>query len=224
MLCSLPKLCLPQLVTEVVPELEVLQTPWPRLTYKEALERYGTDKPDIRFGMELMDITDLAESSGFKVFQSVAASGGHIRGLKAEGLGDYSRKQFDELTDFVKRFKAKGLAYMAYTSDGQVRSSFAKFLSEETLQGITDRFEPEPGDLLLFVADKPAVVFDCLGRLRELLGDRLGLRDPNILGFCWVIDFPFVMWNEDEATLGPKPPPFHIPNGGRYSSFGHKPR
>jgi len=192
-----------ELVAEVVPELKFLQTPWPRLTHKEAFEKYGTDKPDIRFGMELMDITDLAETSNFKVFQSVAASGGHIRGLKAGGLGDYSRKQFEELTDFVKRFKAKGLAYMAYTTDGQLRSSFAKFLSEETLQAITDRFDPKPGDLLLFVADKPDVVFDSLGRLRELLGDRLSLRDPSILGFCWITDFPFVLWNEDEARWDP---------------------
>jgi aspartyl-tRNA synthetase len=191
------------LVSEIVPDKKLLQSPWPRLTYQEAISRYGKDNPDIRFEMELIDITDLASESDFKIFQSVVSQGGTIRGIKASGLGDYSRKQIDELTNFVRRFKAKGLAYLALTSDGQIRSSFAKFFPEELMQSLLERFNAQSGDLLLFVADQPTVVFESLGRLRELLGDRLNLRDPDVLAFCWVIDFPFVMWNEEEQRWDP---------------------
>jgi len=192
-----------KLVAEVVPEKRLMSTPWPRFTYDEALARFGKDNPDIRFGMELQDLTDLAEGSGFKVFESVAAAGGNIRGLNAVGLGDFSRKQIDELTEFVKTFGAKGLAYIALTSDGQQRSSFAKFLQPEVVDEIIARLDANPGDLVLVVADQPAVVFESLGRLREHLGDILNLRDPEMLAFCWVIDFPFVMWNEDENRWDP---------------------
>ncbi len=192
-----------KLIAEIVPDKKLLASPWPRFTYDEVMARFGKDNPDIRFGMELQDITDLAEGSGFKVFESVAANGGHVRGINASDLGNYSRKKIEELTKYVKRFKAKGLAYLALTSDGQQRSSFAKFLSPETVQIIIDRLDAKPGDLLLFVADQPAVVFESLGRLREFLGNRLGLRDPDVLGFCWVVDFPLVMWNEAEARWDP---------------------
>lgn len=192
-----------KLVAEVVPHKQLFASPWPRLTYKEAMERFGKDNPDIRFGMELRDITDLAAGSGFSVFENAVASGGHVRGINAAGLGDYTRKQIDELTDFAKQFGAKGLAYIAFTSEGEVRSTFAKFLSPNLLQTIRTRFEAKDGDLLLFVADKPAVVFDVLGRLRVILADRLELRSPNVLAFCWVIDFPFVNWNEEEKRWDP---------------------
>jgi aspartyl-tRNA synthetase len=191
------------MVKEILPEKEVLQTPWPRLTYQEAMNRFGKDNPDIRFGMELVDITDLAATSGFRVFENVASSGGYVRGIKAEGLGDYSRKQIEELVDFVSRFKAKGLAYIALTSDGRQRSSFTKFLSKEVAGEILLRFGAQPGDLLLFVADRPAIVYESLGRLREHLGDLLELRNPDVLAFCWVLEFPFVMWNEDEKRWDP---------------------
>jgi aspartyl-tRNA synthetase len=191
------------LVREVVPQKRLLHTPWPRFTYQEAMERFGKDNPDIRFGMELVDITDLAAGSGFRVFESVASSDGHIRGIKAEGLGDYSRKQIDELAEYVSRVKAKGLAYIGLTSDGNQRSSFAKYLPEATLSEILVRFKAQAGDLLLFVADQPSVVFESLGRLREYLGDLLNLRDRDILAFCWVVDFPFVMWNEEEKRWDP---------------------
>jgi aspartyl-tRNA synthetase len=192
-----------KLVAEVVPEKKLLASPWPRLTYTEALERFGKDNPDLRFGMELQDITDLASGSGFKVFESAVASGGHVRGLNASGLGDYSRKQIDELVEYVSQFGARGLAYLAITSEGVQRSSFAKFLSEDNLQTILTRFEAKPGDLLLFVADKAEVVYESLGRLRVMLADRLDLRDPNVLAFCWIVDFPFVVWNEDEKRWDP---------------------
>jgi aspartyl-tRNA synthetase len=192
-----------RLVKALVPDKPLLQTPWPRFTYGEVMRRFGKDNPDIRFGMELVDISDLAKGSGFKVFEAVVESGGDVRGIKAESLGDYSRKQIDELSAFVQRFKAKGLAYIALTTDGQMRSSFAKFLPEEMVAEILKRFEAKTGDLLLFVADKPSIVLESLGRLRENLGDLLGLRDSNVLGFCWVIDFPFVMWNEEEERWDP---------------------
>jgi aspartyl-tRNA synthetase len=191
------------LVAEVVPEKRLLSHPWPRLTYQEAMQRFGKDNPDLRFGMELEDISDLAGSSGFKVFEDAVANGGGVRGLNARGLGSYSRKQIDELVEYVSQFGAKGLAYLAITEDGEQRSSFAKFLTPETLQTVLDRFEAQPGDLLLFVADKAEVVFESLGRLRVMLADRLELRDPDVLAFCWIIDFPFVVWNEDEKRWDP---------------------
>lgn len=192
-----------RMVAEVVPQKRLLASPWPRLKYQEAMERFGKDNPDLRFGLELKCFTDLAAGCGFKVFEDTAASGGHVRGINAKGLGDYSRKQIDELTEFVKQFGAKGLAYIAISKEGEQRSSFTKFLSEETLKMILERLEAENGDLLLFVADKPAVVFESLGRLRVYIGDLLGLRDPNVLAFCWVIDFPFMVWSEEEKRWDP---------------------
>ena len=192
-----------RLASEVAPEKRLLASPWPRLSYQEAMTRFGKDNPDLRFGMELKDITDLAAMSGFKVFESAAASGGHVRGLNARGLGDYSRAQIDQLAEFAAQYGAKGLAYLAISSQGEMRSSFAKFLPEQVLQDIQNRMEAQPGDLMLFVADRPAVVFESLGRLRGLLADRLGLRDANVLAFCWIVDFPFVVWNEDERRWDP---------------------
>jgi aspartyl-tRNA synthetase len=192
-----------KMVKELVSEKNIMATPWPRFSYTEAMERFGKDNPDIRFGLELCDLTDLAEGSGFKVFESAVAGGGYVRGINAKGLGEYSRKQIDELTEYVKQFGAKGLAYLAITSKGEERSSFAKFLSEETLKTLKEQMEAESGDLLLFVADKPEVVFDALGRLRVHLGDILGVRDPEVLAFCWVYDFPFAFWNEEEGRWDP---------------------
>jgi aspartyl-tRNA synthetase len=192
-----------RLVSEIVPHKQLLSSPWPRLTYHEAMERFGKDNPDLRFGLELKNISDLVGKSGFKVFETVLADGGHVRGLNAKGQGNYSRKQIDELGEYVQKFGAKGLAYLAVSNEGEHRSSFAKFLSHTLLQEIIERLEGQPGDLLLFVADKPAVVFESLGRLRVLLGERMRLIDPNLLAFCWIIDFPFVNWNEEEQRWDP---------------------
>ncbi len=192
-----------KLVKQIVPNKKLLEEPWPKLSYQEALSRFGKDNPDLRFGMELVDISDLAGTSGFRVFESVVGGGGSVRGINASGLGDYSRKQIDELTEFVGKFGAQGLAYLAITSDGQQRSSFAKFTDEITLQSIQERLAAKPGDLLLFVAAEKEVVYESLGRLRELLGERLGLHNPDVLAFCWVTDFPFVMWNTDEQRWDP---------------------
>jgi aspartyl-tRNA synthetase len=201
-----------KMVAEIVPQKKLLASPWPRIKYQDAMDRYGKDNPDIRFGMELKNITDLAKGSGFKVFEDTFASGGHIRGINAKGLGDYSRKQIDELTDYVKQLGAHGLAYIALPKDTEeVRSTFAKFLTPELQKALFERMEAERGDLLLFVADKPAVVYDTLGRLRVMLGDRLGLRDNNVLAFCWVIEFPYVVWREDEKHWDPSHHLFTMP-------------
>ena len=153
--------------------------------------------------MELNCLSDLVEGSGFKVFDGALAEGGDVRGINAKGCADYSRKQLDELTEFVKKYGAKGLLFHALPKEGEARSSFARFVSPETLQAIQQRMGAEPGDLLLIVADRPAVVFEALGRLRVLLAERLGLADPNVLAFCWVVDFPFVNWNEEEQRWDP---------------------
>ncbi len=192
-----------RLVAEVTPAKRLLASPWPRLTYAEAMARFGKDNPDLRFGMELKDVTDLAPGSGFKVFEEGAAHGGHVRGLNVKGQAEWSRKQIDELLEFIRPYGAKGLAYLALTSSGEVRSSFAKFLAPDRLQALEARLETQPGDLLLFVADKPSVVFESLGRLRVHLGERLGLCDPNLLAFCWVIDFPFVVWSDADKRWDP---------------------
>lgn len=192
-----------QMVAEVTPHKRLLASPWPRLTYREAMDRFGKDNPDLRFGLELKNITDLVTGSGFKVFEAILEQGGEVRGLNAKGCGEYTRKQIDELTDYVKQFGAKGLAYLAITQAGEHRSTFARFLSPELLEALMQRLEAKPGDLLLFVADQPAVVYESLGRLRVLLGERLRLIDPQILAFCWVIDFPFVNWNPEEQRWDP---------------------
>ena len=192
-----------EMISEVVPNKHLLSSPWPRFTYADAMDRFGKDNPDIRFGLELKDISNLVSECGFSVFENTVAKGGCVRGINATGCGDYTRRQIEELTVFVQELGAKGLAYIAITNQGEIRSSFTKFLSEELIQTILTRLDGKQGDLLLFVADKPSLVFESLGRLRVKLGDILELRDPDILAFCWVIDFPFVTWNEEENHWDP---------------------
>jgi aspartyl-tRNA synthetase len=194
-----------EMCTRIVKEISdktLLFEPFPRLTYQQALERFGKDNPDLRFGMELVDISDLVADAGFGVFSRAVAQGGQVKGLRAEGLASYSRKQIDELTQFVQDYGAKGLAWLAVQEDS-VRSSFTKFLGEETVAAIVERLEGQPGDLLLFVADQPATVADALGRLRIELGDRLGLRDDNVLAMAWILDWPLFTWNEEEERWDP---------------------
>ena len=191
------------MLEELLPDRPVFSKPWPRLSYDEAMERFGCDSPDIRFGLELTDVSDLAEKSGFQVFERIAASGGKVRGLNAKTCGSYSRKQIEELTDLVGRFGARGLAYLAIKDDGAHRSSFAKFLAPEILDQFIERMQGEAGDLLLFVAGDDALVNEALSRLRLHLGEVLGLIDKDMLAFCWVIDFPFVNWNADEKRWDP---------------------
>jgi aspartyl-tRNA synthetase len=190
-------------IVEQVSDKKLLSKPFQRISYPEAMRRFGTDRPDMRFGMELADITAVAADCDYQIFSATAASGGLVKGLNAQGCGAYSRKQIDELTNLVKEFGAQGLAWLALGDDGQVRSSFAKFLSDEQVRSIINRLDGRPGDLLLFVADRPEITNESLSRLRIALGDRLGLRDPDVLAICWVIDFPLVMWNEEEKRWDP---------------------
>jgi aspartyl-tRNA synthetase len=192
-----------KMISKIVPNKRLLTSPWPRMTYREALDRFGKDNPDIRYGMELKNISDIAGKSGFQVFENTIHENGQVRGINVKGLGNYSRKQIEELTEYVRQYGAKGLAYLAITSEGENRSSFSKFVNPEVLNEIVTRVEGQPGDLLLFVADQPAIVFESLARLRVMLAERLKLTDPDILAFCWVIDFPFVNWNEEEQRWDP---------------------
>lgn len=191
------------LVKEVAPHKKLFRTPWPKLTYQEAMDRFGKDNPDIRFGMELQNLSSLVAESKFKVFSGTVKRGGSVRGINARGLGDYSRRQIEELTDFVKPYGAKGLAYIALTEEGTQRSSFTKFLSTEEETQLLSAMDAQPGDLLLFVADEDSIVFESLGRLREEIRDRLELVDQDTLAFCWIVDFPLVNWNEEEERWDP---------------------
>ena len=194
-----------EMYTRIVKEIsgkKLLFEPFPRLTYHEAVARYGKDNPDLRFGMELVDVGDLVAEGGFGVFRDAIAAGGQVKGLRAEGLAGYSRRQLDELTQFVQRHGARGLAWLAVQEEG-ARSSFAKFLDEATVAAIIERMGGQPGDLLLFVADRPPVVAEALGRLRVELGDRLGLRDDDVLAMAWIVDFPLFNWSEEEQRWDP---------------------
>ena len=192
-----------KLVEAICPDKRLLTKPWPRLSFDEAIDRFGEDRPDMRFGLELKDISDLAVGSGFKVFEGTIEAGGIVRGINAKGCAGFSRREIDELTEFVSGYKAKGLAYLGIEPEGKMRSSFAKFLDEDRLNDIVTRMEGEEGDLLLFIADQKEVVNGALSRLREHLGTRLELADPDVLAFCWVIDFPLFNWNEDEQCWDP---------------------
>ncbi len=190
-------------IVEECSDRRLLTKPFPRLTYAEAIARYGTDKPDLRFGMELVDISDLVAGSNYGIFAQAIATGGQVKGLRAPGCAGYSRRQLDELTSLAQKEGALGLSWLALLPDGEVRSSFARFLTDEQVQAIIARMEARPGDLMLFVADQPPRVAAALSALRLELGERLGLRDPGTMAFCWIIDFPLFEWNEDERRWDP---------------------
>ncbi len=186
-----------------------ISKPFPRLSYREAMDRFGTDKPDTRFGMELKDITDIAAGCNFKVFASAAVSG-QVKGINAVGCGSFSRKEIDDLTAYAAVYKAKGLAYFVVTEDG-VKSAIAKFFSKQELAAIMDRMEAKPGDLLLFVADKPQIVADALGALRLHLGERLGLIPEDVYNFLWVVDFPLLEYDHEQGRFEAMHHPFTSP-------------
>jgi aspartyl-tRNA synthetase len=198
------------MVTGIVEELSdkrLLAKPFPRLSYQEALDRFGTDRPDLRFSVELFDVSEQVAQSGFRVFRNAVADGGQVKGLCAPGCAGFSRKQIEELTEVAQEHGAKGLAWLTLNETGsgepEVRSSFAKFLSESELKELIAHSSASPGDLVLFVADQPATVAEALSHLRLEIGDRLGLRDPGMLAHCWIIDFPLFTWNEDESRWDP---------------------
>ncbi|MHB0868416.1 MAG: aspartate--tRNA ligase [Chloroflexota bacterium] len=187
-----------------------LNKPFPRLTYAESLARYGTDKPDLRFDMPMVDVSDIAGATEFDVFRRAVAEGGQVKAIRAQGAGGYSRKQLEELVNAARGFGAKGLAWAAMDSEG-MRSSFAKFLTEGQMASLSERMEMRPGDLMLVIADKPGTVAASLGALRLEMAKRLGLLDENFLAWAWVVDFPLFEWNENEKRYDPTHHPFTAP-------------
>jgi len=186
-----------------------LEKPFQKLTYKEALEKFGTDKPDLRFSLELKDVSSTVKESSFKVFLDALSSGGIVKGINAKGLANYSRKELDDLTDMVKTFGAKGLAWIKIKNGFD--SPVAKFFPEKTLTSIAERLEAEEGDLLLFVADKEQVVNDSLARLRNEFGKRLDLTKSDIYKFVWITDFPLFEWSDEEKRYEAMHHPFTSP-------------
>ena len=190
---------------------KTVPTPFPRLDYQDAMARYGSDKPDTRFGLELADITDIGKASSFKVFQSLAETGGLIKGFNAKGGAKFSRKDIEEeFTNYAAVFGAKGLAWMKVSEAG-LESNIVKFFSEEQQAELKKRFNAEAGDLLLFVADKPKIVNDALANLRVKVGHKLGLIDPDALNLLWVVDFPLFEYDETEKRWNSVHHPFTAP-------------
>jgi aspartyl-tRNA synthetase len=187
-----------------------IPTPFKRLTWNEAMETYGSDKPDLRFDIPLIDVADLVVDSEFKVFANVAKSGGRVKGINAKGCAKYSRREIDALTAFVAIYGAKGLAWLKVTENG-VESSISKFFTDEQLDALCKRMQAEPGDLLMFVADKPLVVADALGHLRCEIAKRENLIDEKEFNFCWVIEFPLLEWSDEENRYMAMHHPFTCP-------------
>jgi aspartyl-tRNA synthetase len=198
------------MVKKLLPEKRMLATPWPRLTHAESLERYGTDKPDMRFGMEVYNLSDIFAASEFRVFQMALESGGVIKCIVAPGCSEYTRKEVDALTDFAKIHGAKGLATLALSPEG-VRGTAQKFIKPEEVAAIQTRTGAKTGDLVLFVADSNSVANKTLAALRVHFRDKLNLADPNVLAFAWVIDFPMFDWNEEEKKWDAAHHPFTMP-------------
>nr|WP_288741988.1 aspartate--tRNA ligase [uncultured Mediterraneibacter sp.] len=188
-----------------------VQLPIQRMTWQEAMNRYGSDKPDLRFGMELKDVSDVVKDCGFAVFTVALENGGSVRGINAKGQGSMPRKKIDKLTAFVKDYGAKGLAYVALQEDGTVKSSFAKFMTDEQMDALVKAMDGEPGDLLLFAADKNKVVWDSLGALRVELAKQLELLDKNEYRFVWITEFPLLEWSEEQNRFVAMHHPFTMP-------------
>ena len=199
------------LCREIVPHKRLV-TPFPRLTYAEAMARFGSDKPDLRYGLELVDVSDVVAASQFGVFRAALDTGGQVKGLRIPGAGSYSRKQIDEVVELAKQAGARGLLWAVVPGEGgEVRSSFGRQVSPDEMAAIIRRMEGVPGDLLLIVADTPKIVAQTLDRLRREFGARLNLADPNVLAWAWVIDFPLVEWNEEEQRWDAVHHPFTAP-------------
>ncbi len=200
------------MMAKVMKEVKGIDIPLPftRLTYQAAMDRFGSDKPDTRFGLELVDITDIAADCSFKVFRDTVANKGIVKGINAKGCGTFSRKEIDDLTAYVARYGAKGLAWVIVTEDG-IKSQIAKFFAEDEINRIVEAFQGEPGDLLMFVADKPKIVYDSLGNLRLLLGKQLQLIDSSVYNFLWVTDFPLLEWDEQAKRYVALHHPFTMP-------------
>ena len=187
-------------------ELPLKIMPW-----QEAMDRFGSDKPDTRFGMELKDVSDIVKDCGFGVFTSALEQGGSVRGINAEGQGAMPRKKIDKLVEFAKGYGAKGLAYLSVQEDGSYKSSFAKFMTEEELKNLVAAMDGKPGDLLLFAADKNKIVWNVLGALRLEIAKELDLLDPNQYNFLWITEFPLLEWSDEENRYMAMHHPFTMP-------------
>ena len=203
-----------QLYTEMIPVVtphkRILSSPWPKFSHREVVERYGSDKPDLRFGMELIDVSDVFAKSEFKVFQSALEGGGVVKCIVAPGCADYSRKEVDALTESAKALGGKGLATLAITGEG-LKGTAAKFVKPEEAEAVKSKAGAKEGDLILFAADQRAVVNKVLGGLRLIFRDRLDLADQDLLAFAWVVDFPMFAWNEEEQKWDAEHHPFTMP-------------
>jgi aspartyl-tRNA synthetase len=188
-----------------------VQLPLPRMSWQEAMDRFGSDKPDTRFGMELVDVSETVAGCGFGVFTGALEAGGSVRGINVEGQGAMPRKKIDKLVEFAKGCGAKGLAYLVINEDGSYKSSFAKFMTEEELAALVAKMGGKPGDLLLFAADKNKIVWNVLGALRLQLGAELGLIDENQYNFLWITEFPLLEWSDEENRFMAMHHPFTMP-------------
>ena len=188
-----------------------VQIPLQRMPWQEAMDRFGSDKPDTRFGMELVDVSEVVKGCGFGVFTGALENGGSVRGINVEGQGAMPRKKIDKLVEHAKGCGAKGLAYLCIIEDGTYKSSFAKFMTEEELNALVAKMNGKPGDLLLFAADKNKIVWNVLGALRLLLGEELGLIDENQYNFLWVTEFPLLEWSDEENRFMAMHHPFTMP-------------
>ena len=188
-----------------------LQLPIQRMTWREAMDRFGSDKPDLRFGMELKNVSETVKDCQFVVFKGALENGGSVRGINAEGQAGMPRKKIDALVEYAKGFGAKGLAYLAVNEDGSYKSSFAKFMTEEELSALVKTMDGKPGDLLLFAADKDKVVFDVLGNLRLELARQLDLLKKDDFKFLWVTEFPLLEYSEEQGRFVAMHHPFTMP-------------
>lgn len=215
-----------QLYTEMLPAVaphkKLLSSPWPKLSHAEALERFGSDKPDLRFGMELQDVTDIFAKSEFRVFQSALEAKGVVKCIVAPGCADYSRKEVDALTEAAKSLGARGLATVAVTAEG-VKGTAGKFVTADEVAALKSRLNLQNGDLVLFAADARAVANKVLGGLRLILRDKLGLADKDTMAFAWVVDFPMFAWNEEEGRWDAEHHPFTMPQIDDLSKFDTDP-
>ena len=188
-----------------------IQFPIQRMTWQEAMDRFGSDKPDLRFGLELKDVSDVVKDCEFGVFTGALANGGTVRGINAEGQGSMPRKKIDALIEYAKTYGAKGLAYIVINEDGSYKSSFAKFMTEEQMNALVAAMDGKPGDLLLFAADKTKIVWTVLGALRCHLAELMGLVDKNVYRFVWITEFPLLEWSDEENRFTAMHHPFTMP-------------
>ena len=202
-----------RLLAKIFKDILDVEVPLPiqRMTWQEAMDRFGSDKPDVRFGMELVDVSEVVKDSEFVVFKGALENGGSVRGINAKGQGEMPRKKIDKLVDFAKDFGAKGLAYIAIQNDGTVKSSFAKFMTEEEMAALVNAMDGENGDLLLFAADKNKVVWDVLGNLRLEIARQLEILDKGEYKFIWVTEFPLLEWNDEQERYQAMHHPFTMP-------------